>query len=621
MASNKKEKDNFECILEIMNVPVMEGLREVFKQEWDKQYGATKGLWDDTCISGNELFNMEGSIRAAKTFLPVFRSGRRADWDCSALSYAILYSTALQPYIPAHVRNNVDALRILRNNLAHVISTQHKLSDVAFENVYRKIKQSFIALSLPTADIEKVRKSRNKRHGSICTARSILVMTIVFLATSWLLAKIIFRNKLYFTVLPPNPGHAIVNRSQIVDGILDELRILSSRNNRALTYLYISGPQGSGRSQMARLVGQQYLGDSTSGWFGDISFVMTIDGRSILHVLNSYVELAYRLNCTENDVDRIFFSNQSTGEKVKKVLLEIEKKLDVNTKITCLIIVLNVLKLDEIVPFLPSIKDESWQGGQVLITTQNISVPPNDSSSVHVSVRQGMHPTESITLLTDLSGLFEHRDLVSEVAKELDHQPLALVSAALYMKKRRDKKMQITWKGYLRELDQEKRNLAKMKQGEYTNAFFSTMYAAVSLAIRWIGENDSVMKHAFTFFSFLSHEPLPLSSVGAFTQHIDRGAYSTYEKIEECSLFLSSEHGELVLISLNSIVHTIINLYISNYVEKDENLPRIVLQFLVLPGSSFLNLYYVPHLKSFYKEASSLPTRTRAGPKAKGFEI
>lgn len=337
---------------------------------------------------------------------------------------------------------------------------------------------------------------------------------------------------------------------------------------------------------------------------------MTINGRSLLHVLNSYVEFAYHVNCDKNVIDRILYSNQNkTEDKVKSILSEIVKKLEnVNNKYTCLMIVLNVLKLSEISPFLPQLEDKSWQGGQVLITTQDISsVPSNGSLTVHISVSQGMEPAESCKFLTDLSGLFENQDLVSEVANKLDNQPLALVSAALYVKQLRDSKVQITWKDYLKKLDEEKRNLSEMKQSESKEVSSSTAYAAVSLAVRWIGENDSVMKHAFTFISYVSHEPVPLYSVEAFVLHVDRDAFKTDQRIQQCSLILSLDDGQIHSISLHPIVHKIINLYISNYVKEDKNLPRIVLQMLVLPRLPFLGQYYISHLKSFYKRASSLP--------------
>ena len=98
-----------------MNVAVCEGLRDIFKQEWDKHYGATKGIWDDTCKSANELHNMEKSrlkgCAYGKEYLSLYQSGERCKWDISALCDAILYSKAIKKHLSPHVSNKVHELK------------------------------------------------------------------------------------------------------------------------------------------------------------------------------------------------------------------------------------------------------------------------------------------------------------------------------------------------------------------------------------------------------------------------------------------------------------------------------------------------------------------------------
>ena len=591
--------------MQIMNDPVLEGLREIFKQEWDNQYGTTKGVWDDTCISGQELYNMEKTKHAAKDYLHLFKAGRRSDWDVSALSYAILYSNALKTHVPLHVSNNVNILRDLRNKLMHTFASKHRMPDAAFKNAYQKIKNCLIALLLSTAGVERVRNSRKRRPLSYFWYLAGICLTIFMVGSvlSYYWPQESGGNKLTFRVLPPRPSHLIVNRSRTVNAILGELHNLSIRNRRALTYMYISGPPGSGKLQIARFVGQQYSTNIGS------TFVMTINGISLLHVLNSYIDFANRMNCKKTVTDRILGSDQmKTGIKVKNLQSEIVTELKrFNNKYTWLMIVANILKLDEILPFLPQPEDHSWEGGQVLITTQDISsVPSNSSLSVHISVSPGMDPMESSKVLTDLSGLAENQDLVSEVAKKLDHQPLALATAALYVRQLRKSKAQFTWKDYLKQLDEEKRNQTKIKQIG-SNDISSSMHAAVSLAVRWTGENDSVLKHAFTFLSFVSHEWLALKPLHAFIVHVDRDAYKIIQKIQQCFLIFSLDEDEISFVSLHPIVHDIIKLYVSHYVKEDKNHPRIVLQMLVIPRLPILGQYYIPHLKSFYHRANSVP--------------
>ena len=367
--------------------------------------------------------------------------------------------------------------------------------------------------------------------------------------------------------------------------------------------MYISGPPGSGKLQIARLVGQQY---STN--IG-CTFVMTINGRSLLQVLNSYIDFAYRMKCEKSVIDRISGSDQmKTGIKVKTLQSEIVAELKrLHSKCTWLMIVVNILQLSEILPFLPQPEDHSWKGGQVLITAQDISsVSSNSSLSVHISVSPGMDPMESSKVLKDLSGLTENQDLLSEVAKKLDHQPLALATAAFYVKQLRESKAQFTWKDYLKQLDEEKHNQTKIKQIE-SKAMSSSMRAAVSLAVRWTGENESVLKHAFTFLSFVSHEWLAFKPLHAFIVHADQDAFKIIQKIQQCFLLFSLDEDEISFVSLHPIVHDIIKLYVSQYVKENKNHPRIVLQMLIIPRLPILGQYYIPHLKSFYNRANSVP--------------
>ncbi|CAB4039012.1 Nephrocystin-3, partial, partial [Paramuricea clavata] len=500
------EKEKYNCILEIMNVAVCEGLREIFKQEWDKNYGATKGVWDDTRKSGNELYNMESTRRHAKPYLIFFQSGKRSEWDCSALFDAILYSNAIKKHLSPHVSNKVDELRKLRNELTHTIGSQHKISVVEFENAYKKVQNCFKVLKLSAADVEKILKSFKAKY--VTSFRKMIYLCLVFIAgllssasyywfTHPMATKSVFR----FRVLPTRPIHLVANRSQTVNAILEELHNLSIRNKRSLTYLYLSGNPGSGKSQLARLVGQRYGTNISGSWSDNTSFVMTLRGGSTRDILESYANFARRLDCTEKDIANIVNSNRTTTVmKIQSLKVSIAKILaNFKNKYTWLLIVDNVVKLSEISSFLPQLEDEDWQGGQVFITTQDMSsVPPNSFLTVHFSISQGMDPEESCEFLTDLSGLVENHELVSKVAKELDHQPLALASAGFYVKQVRESKVssQFTWKDYLKKLDEgiRKRELTEMKLTKANKpAYPLTMSTAVLLAVKMSAELSSAM--------------------------------------------------------------------------------------------------------------------------------
>lgn len=72
--------------------------------------------------------------------------------------------------------------------------------------------------------------------------------------------------------------------------------------------------------------------------------------------------------------------------------------------------------------------------GQLLITTQDTTYIPLTGSSIqHVSVSEGMLPNHASSSLRLLSGVIND-ETGKEIARSLDYQPLALASAAIYVR-------------------------------------------------------------------------------------------------------------------------------------------------------------------------------------------
>ena len=134
-----------------------------------------------------------------------------------------------------------------------------------------------------------------------------------------------------FRILPVRPIHLVANRSRTVNAILEELHSLSIRNNQSLTYLYMSGNPGSGKSQLARLIGQQYgLSDSmkASVHYRNV-FVMTLKAGSIQDTLESYADFARRVDCDDSIIINIINSSRTkAGMKIQSLKTEIVKVLN-----------------------------------------------------------------------------------------------------------------------------------------------------------------------------------------------------------------------------------------------------------------------------------------------------
>ena len=160
MASSKQYTDeqlNYYRICHLTTDILAEGLREIFKQEWDKLYKSTKGEWKDEPRNGIDFYNGESprSQRRNAHLLATMKNGNRREWDVTMLFFAILFSDCVGPVLSAIVRKNVDDLRDFRNEFAHM--PQGSLSEIHFQNAVSKVEVAFQALSLSTVEIKDLK--------------------------------------------------------------------------------------------------------------------------------------------------------------------------------------------------------------------------------------------------------------------------------------------------------------------------------------------------------------------------------------------------------------------------------------------------------------------------------
>ena len=140
---------------------VPQALRLLFKQEWDNRYKATYGEWKDTPQNGLDFKNGESlaSQRRNARSLATMVNGDRAQWDCTMLFYAILFSDSIRGLRPL-IRTNVDDLRKFRNEyFAHMTGGQ--LSNADLSVTVAKVETAFRALGLSTAEIQAVSKQKS----------------------------------------------------------------------------------------------------------------------------------------------------------------------------------------------------------------------------------------------------------------------------------------------------------------------------------------------------------------------------------------------------------------------------------------------------------------------------
>ena len=162
-------------------------------------------------------------------------------------------------------------------------------TDLEFQNLTSDVENSFKALSLPIDKITSIKSKRNRYKS--------------------------------FQILPPKPTHEVVYRSEKVNEIKQDLQKLRDDNDGKLTYFYISGNPGSGKSQLSRHLGEDLY--KSVDWQANATFVMTLDASNLDGLLNSYEDFSRRLNCNEDVLKSVMNSSKPKQEKIKDLRSQI----------------------------------------------------------------------------------------------------------------------------------------------------------------------------------------------------------------------------------------------------------------------------------------------------------
>ncbi|CAH3182351.1 unnamed protein product, partial [Porites evermanni] len=556
-----------------------EGLREIFKQEWDKQHELTKGEWKDKPRNGMDFYNGESarSQRRNAHLLATMQNGNREEWDCTMLFYAILFSDCVGPSLSATVRMNVDDLRKFRNEeFAHM--KQGSLSDTDFQNAISKVEVAFQVLGLHTAKIQDL-----KNQETFPTEELQQILKKVDDLKQEVQEKEDKRQVLEdqlqketpsFCILPPKPSHDIGGREREVSEIAQQLRELKESSDNKLSCLYISGNPGSGKSQLAGLVAKRYFDE-----------IKEIPGRSSF--------------------------DWKVEEKITNLKMLIAVKISYYT--SWLLVVDNVSTMSSVHVHLPQAGIHTWARGQMLITTQDIrSIPPRGSFVNHISASKGMEPDDACSLLAKLSGI-KDSETVRKVAQTLDYQPLALAGAAVFVKGIREDKASkhFGWNEYLKMLEKGKRETTEDTLA-YTNPIYSkSMTKAVKLAVETLMRSDEIVKHLFILLSLCSPQQLNVEVainyiINALKDYHEDDKELVLMKLRNCSLLLFEDDQGGYFIRVHQVVHDAMKIMMSNCPESQT--PQVV-NAVIRSFDEFIKavpelnkrldtMRLVPHLKS-----------------------
>ena len=615
-----KEQLNYYRICYITTDILTEGLRSVFKQEWDNRYKGTLGEWKDDPKSGMDFYNSESPRNQKRNahLLVTITNGVRAQWDCTMLFYAILYSDCIGRGLSTAVKTSVDVLRKFRNEeFAHM--PRGFLTDADFQNAISQVRGAFqsLGLSSSTKQIDDV-----KNQTSFPTEELRLIMNKVDDLEEELRQEKQQRKVLEdqlekeispFCVLPPKPSHQVTERNREANEITKQLKQLKEANKNDISYLYISGNPGSGKSQLARLVAKRFF-DEAKAIPSAAPCVMTLNAANPDSLLESYASFVRQLKCPEYAVTNTLNSKDiTTEEKITNLKTLVATKIDLYT--TWLLVVDNVPSMSWVHAYLPEWGNEQWSNGQVLITTQDVkSIPLTNSFVKHFSISRGMDVDDACSFLAMLSGISDC-EMGKEAAKTLDYQPLALASAATYVNQVRQKKAtsNFHWADFLEKVEKGKRGSTEKLLEESNPSYPKSMTSATSLAVENVMLSDKIVDQTFTLLSLCARQPLDLDIVNNYILKVDEQAEdkeSIHMTLKRCSLVIFEEDQDRAFIRVHQVVHDAIKTLLMKDQSKRQMLHRTA-KAAVTSFSQFIDafpednrqysdtIHIVPHLKAF----------------------
>lgn len=317
-----------------------------------------------------------------------------------------------------------------------------------------------------------------------------------------------------------------------------------------VTAVYVKGPPGCGKTQLARQFGKEYMKVSTG--FGGQStrrIVATLDARTPESLLESYKELHEKLEMSKESEER-----GSLNERLKTYSNEIKNHLCKSCTVWLLIID-NLTVNDPLREFWPTPEEKSpWGEGLVLVTTQDSElVPRSHAYAKVVGLDEGMEQSDAKKLLSAISGMEADEDAI-KVAQLLGFYPLSLACAAVYVKQMREDRpfSKFSWNNYLANL---KKYFAYLDHSDFTRhnpCYPQSMLPAAEFAARRMAENNEVLRAAFVFLSYCALQPVPLDTVAEYVLYeIAASGDQTIRvpddvkvKIARCSLLIYPETGE-----------------------------------------------------------------------------
>ncbi|CAB3979987.1 hypothetical protein pdam_00008512, partial [Paramuricea clavata] len=337
------------------------------------------------------------------------------------------------------------------------------------------------------------------------------------------------------STLPGKPFHKCFKRSREVEEMWFIYESMNSENEAHLTSLYLTGPPGSGKTQLARQFGEKFLKHTPND---NSPVVLTINVESMKSLIKSTKDVLHQLNLVKAD-------NTKESDEIKVVQLYMETLRNILIKYPgkWLLIFDNMFCDKDFKGILPQPGCENWGDGKIIITSQNSDLAPvcHEYAKTY-TLMHGLEEKDAVNLLGKISGLKEDEFAVC-LARELDFFPLSLACSATYVSQMITDRpsSNFSWRNFL-ELYRKHKGKLTFRAFE-ANVYPHSMVVAARLATNRLAEYSNVLRHAFDFLSYCTISPVPLVIVSNFVQaslSCDAISDEIMAEISRCSLLSNS---------------------------------------------------------------------------------